>query len=89
MAETDATIKYEQIFGDEFGSRYAFQAHHADIEERLKYFHGGYISQHMHFVAVASEGKVVGISAVQQSPYEDHVLWLPYVCAATDLCRAS
>ncbi len=89
MAAVDATIKYEQIFGNEFGSRYAFQAHHADIEERIKYFHASYLSKHMHFVAMTGEGKVVGLAAVQQNPYQDLQLWLPYVCAAADLCRAS
>ena len=84
MTEAVAEIRYEQIFGDEFGSRYAFQAHHADIEERLKYFYTNYMSNHLHFVAVSGNEKVVGIAAVQQNPYQDLQLWLPYVTVDTE-----
>ncbi|EPX78073.1 GNAT family N-acetyltransferase [Salipiger mucosus] len=84
MDDLETSYRFERWDGVAFGDRYAFQQTNADIQDRLKYFVSNYIDDHLHFIAVAPDDLVVGIAALQQSPYDEGLYWLPYVTVDAD-----
>ncbi|MHA6347506.1 GNAT family N-acetyltransferase [Roseivivax sp. CAU 1761] len=78
-------LRFEALYGTEFGTRYAWKEPNGDLEGRIHYYHSSEMQYHLHFVAVTpGDERVMAIAAVQQHPYAAGELWLQYVSVAPE-----